>query len=347
VMDQVYVREDGCIRLGPDVTCDGFEPGAALRIQTHIHTDHMKEFETSKGQQNIVVTPETLRFLISDLNGDLPHRSNVIQNAPDGVYRSYNGVEVAFFGTGHFPGCAMASVRCGDGRVYAYTSDFSWPLTAVPHDVDVLVVDATYGNSAYVRQYRPREVYERFARVVRDELHDGRVLFVGVRGRLHAAMQLLNDDFQLPFLLTRSAARSLDVFESLRGFKVRNPYMVDSDEGRKLLRSGERCFIFAEPRDRHHLDQLHARRRIYLSPYMVPRQEPVAVYDNLIRIALTDHADFPETVELIRAIQPKAVIADGSRGGDALHLAEHVRSTLGIPATSKLERRSRLWGGRE
>ena len=44
----------GAVSLGPNVVCDGFLLSAKVRVQTHIHIDHMDSFETSKGQQQII-----------------------------------------------------------------------------------------------------------------------------------------------------------------------------------------------------------------------------------------------------------------------------------------------------
>ena len=79
---------------------------------------------------------------------------------------------------------------------------------------------------------------------------------------------------------------------------------------------------------------------------MVPGEEPVLLRsDGVIQVALTDHADFLETITLINQVQPRLVIADGSRGGNADALAEYVRNKLNIEASSELHRKSAAWGG--
>ena len=44
----VDVLGSEAVLLGADVTCDGFHKDRKIRIQTHAHEDHLKEFSTSK-----------------------------------------------------------------------------------------------------------------------------------------------------------------------------------------------------------------------------------------------------------------------------------------------------------
>ncbi|MCY4142130.1 MAG: hypothetical protein OXG08_00380 [Gammaproteobacteria bacterium] len=66
--------------------------------------------------------------------------------------------------------------------------------------------------------------------------------------------------------------------------------------------------------------------------------------NGVTRVALTDHADFLGTIELIKAIQPKRLIADGTRAGNAKALADYVEAELGISSTSIVEPTSLAWG---
>ena len=68
----------GGVILSPDVVCDGFVKGVPVRIQSHIHQDHMVGFESSKGFQKVYLSHPSKELLISEFNADLPYRANVI-----------------------------------------------------------------------------------------------------------------------------------------------------------------------------------------------------------------------------------------------------------------------------
>ena len=71
----IDVLGSGAVLLGPKVTCDGFHADRAIRVQTHIHSDHMAEFTTSlRGQ--VVMTKATRRLLEHEYPA-LPSRTNV------------------------------------------------------------------------------------------------------------------------------------------------------------------------------------------------------------------------------------------------------------------------------
>ena len=60
---RVDVFANGAVRLGSRVVCDGFAEGYPFRVQTHIHDDHMGQFARSKGEQDLLLTPETHELL--------------------------------------------------------------------------------------------------------------------------------------------------------------------------------------------------------------------------------------------------------------------------------------------
>lgn len=346
-MGAAFVRADGCVQLGPNVTCDGFMPGVAVRIQSHVHVDHMKDFERSKGHQRLIVcTQATHDLLCAEFDADLPRRRRQwVKLAADGTYHALDDldVQVALFPSGHMVGSAIAAVKYPDGTHYAFTSDFAWPLRKVPIRPDVLVVDATYGNPASVRNYRPAEVVRRLQQVVRQEYGRGRVVVTGHRGRLQYALQVLVDVLPGPYLVSRHVADTLEEYMQHQGFHA-EARLLSSPEGARIMASGPYiCLI--ETRDRTDLLATQAERRVFLSAFMVPREDPVLELPNgVIRIALTDHADFDGTIQLIKAVQPASLVADSTRGGNADALAAYVSAELGIPATSLAVPTSRAWG---
>ena len=342
-----FVRADGCVQLGPDVTCDGFSPSAPVRIQSHVHQDHMKDFERSKGlQQYIVCTEATHGLLCAEFDADLPRRRRQLVVMPsDGVYRPVadSRVLVALFPAGHMIGSAICAIKYPDGAHYAYTSDFAWPLRNLPVRPNVLIVDATYGDPTRIRNYRLADVVNRFQQTILERRNQGSIVITGHRGRLQYALQLMADYCPGPFLVSKHVADTLAVYMHHQGFHVQ-AHNLSSEEARSLMRTGSFISLI-ETRDKTDLHSINADTRIFLSAFMVPREDPVLELSNgTIRIALTDHADFHGTIELIKAVEPACVVADSTRGGNGESLAEFVSSELGIPSTSNVAPTSPEWG---
>jgi putative mRNA 3-end processing factor len=44
----IDVFPSGAVILGQRICCDGFHRDYEVRVQTHVHIDHMDRFETSK-----------------------------------------------------------------------------------------------------------------------------------------------------------------------------------------------------------------------------------------------------------------------------------------------------------
>lgn len=350
-MNDIYVRADGCILLGPMVTCDGFHPNTRIRVQSHVHHDHLKDLERSKGHQDkIVCTRETYELLCAEFNADLPFRRSQWSIMPaDGRFRkvlSGDPTEIAFHPSGHMLGSVITSVRYDDGRQYTYTSDFSWPLRTLPERSDVLVVDATYGDPANIRNYDENHVLEVLLDFVREKSAQGPILLSGHRGRLQYAIQLLTSMVKMPVLVSKHVGDTLSVYMQYQGFDV-DFHQLGTSSAQELIRSGIPFLGFVETRDRPDLLSLQAqvRTRILLSAFMVPKEEPLVTLRNgLTRVAFTDHADFSGTIDLIKAIDPRRVIADGTRGGAADVLARFIESELGIPADSNVVPISKEWG---
>lgn len=342
------VRGDGCILLGDYVSCDGCDPTRPIRIQTHVHTDHLKDFPRSKGhQKKIVLSQATYELLIAELNAELLYRRSQFVALPsDGTYHNVEGVEIGLFPSSHMLGSVMPVIRNADGISVMYAADFSYPTVFQLPKVDVLVIDATYGNPSAQRDYQEEEVIQKFIEIFDEQWDKASVIISGYRGRLQFAIQLLADRVNAPFLVGKRTANTISVFMKHLGFTA-DVHQIGSATAREILKSGKRFVAFLEPHERKEHLGLEGNR-IILSAFMVPHEDPILVRsDNSIRIALTDHADFAGTISLIREVSPQLVIADSSRGGDADALAEYVKRELGIEAISNVRPVGNYWGGIE
>src|SRR5262249_38014180 len=140
----IDVFPSGAVVLGDRISCDGFHRDYQVRVQTHVHLDHMDSFETSKGSQNIFMSEPTRRLLVCEFNADLPYRENVYA-LEMGVPRTVDGQKVTLLHSGHMLGSVQVAVELADNRRLGYSGDFRWPLEDVI-EVDALVVDSTYGS---------------------------------------------------------------------------------------------------------------------------------------------------------------------------------------------------------
>ena len=48
----VDILASRAVCLGENVVCDGFVPDYDFRVQTHLHDDHMADFDQSKGLES-------------------------------------------------------------------------------------------------------------------------------------------------------------------------------------------------------------------------------------------------------------------------------------------------------
>ncbi|MEI8373793.1 MAG: hypothetical protein WCJ35_13275 [Planctomycetota bacterium] len=335
------VRADGTVLLGESVSCDGFAFGRKVRIQTHVHHDHMTDFGTSKAEQDIIVTQETKDLLIAILNCELPRRNNIIV-LPEGQVYSVDGEQIEIMDNGHMLGSAHVRVSLQNGLRVGYSSDFYWPLARV-FEVDELVIDSTYGNPDAVRSYDQQKVEEQFVQLVLDRLRRGSVVVLGYRGRLQYGMSLFSGCTRYPMLATHRVGSVAAIYLKY-GVSIDPWTDLGSAEANQLMRDGNRYLAFVELTEQRNFPWIRQLQKITLSAYMVPHEEPVMDYGNGdFRVALTDHADFSGTLEFVHASKARKVITHPGRG-DAYALAHAIRSQLGVESIVGCEMPVRGWG---
>jgi len=337
---------DGAILLGDVVCADGFHSDSPLRVQTHVHHDHLVDFARSKGFQDIALTPASFKLLIALLDADLPYRegTNIFPlefNKP--LVRAGHTIE--FAPTGHMLGCAQVRVTLPNGYRISYSSDFSWPVPQKVLECDELIVDATYGDPSSVRNYTRDQVKERLLELVSERIRDGPVLFFGHRGRIQYAMEFLGNSLgDVPLYASPTQLLFARVYQEF-GHSLKDPEPCNS-EGAIDARIKQRPGLFFYSLDEFELaEPRESAYSVTLSAYAVPKEEPVLEYnERSCRVSLTDHADFQGTIEFVRASGAKRVLTDASRGGNALALANAIKEILKIDAQPLQRSSSRAWG---
>jgi len=341
-MERIRLKANGTILLGEKITCDGFAYGHPLRVQTHIHCDHMIAFNTSKANQIILMSSETRDLLVAQFDADLPHRTNVVGLSFESPYE-VEGHVVELVRSNHMLGSAQVKVTCNDGYRVGYSSDFSWPLDRVIQ-VDELIVDSTYGDPKVARSYGQNDVDEKLIELVFARLKAERqTAIVGSNGRLHQALALLGNLVDCPILCSRRVFPLVGVYEKY-GHVMPNVLAVDSVVALSLLRQDVPCLAFVTFQDRRHLAWVDRFSKISLSAYTTGNHDPVLDYGNGdCRIAFTDHADFEGTLNYVAATGADVVWAD-PRSGNAEALATAISQRLGIKARMSPRERSLAWG---
>lgn len=336
---EIDISCHGAIKLGQNVTCDGFVLGYRYRVQTHAHLDHMTHFDRSKMFQDILMS-EATKSLLELKHIDLRERTNVIALPIDGSYRN-NELSIDFKSSGHMLGAVQTAITTQDGHRFGYSGDFSWPLYDVIK-VDSLVLDSTYGSPDSIRRYSQEDVYEAFRELVIASIKRGPITILAHQGTLFRAMELLDGLVQCPMIANKRKINEARVFRAF-GYKVLELHDMDDPDVKKLRR--ESNFI-----EFHYTgEQLPYFRgditTIHLTASWINGKEPyLELSDHSYQVALSDHADFNETLEYVKATGAKTVLTDDVRGNNADLLASAITSRLGIQARPAKPNYNRSWG---
>ena len=337
---RVDVRGSGAIILDDVVTCDGFAEDYPIRVQTHVHSDHMSEFDSSKGHQDILVSHPTLELLYAEYNADLPIRSNLLPvhlNRPT----SCESCQLRLLDNGHMLGSVQVELLSPDGFRCGYSGDFAWPLDDVI-EVDELVLDSTYGSPKSIRKYTQKHAINRFIELVVNRLRAGPVVIGAHRGTLQRAISCLDDAIKNPIVANSRLFKELEVYKRY-GYSLTKIFDESTEEAKVAL-GEERYILLYETRD-HMPTEGNEATSIILSAYMNRLDDPVLEYsENSYCVALSGHADYRETLEYVRATGAKKVMTDNSRGGHGVELALALKRELGIDAVSSKNKYTRAWG---
>jgi len=339
-MMPIDVTQKGAIKLGKSVTCDGFVYGSPIRVQTHIHGDHLADFETSKGCQTIITSDATKTLLILRFDAELPCRNN-FKSLPLGTTIKTHGIEIELLSSGHMIGATQVAVITEDGKRIGYSGDFSWPLDKTI-EVDYLVVDSTYGSPDSIRRYPQEEVNTKFVELVLRGVKIQPVIIKAHPGTLQHALELLDGVLSFPILASKRIVNEAEVYRSY-GYSISPIIDCGTPDGQKIMEEGHYVRVYSQG-DVFPYDQ-SGMTSITISAYMTEPGEPLIQYsDNAFRIAISGHADFNGTIEYVAATKAIEVVTDNSRGGHGVELAIELRRRLSIEASPSSNIFDPHWG---
>ena len=337
---QVRVSAKGAVQLGDEVVCDGFINGYKVRVQTHVHSDHMDQFATSTGFQNVLMTMPTRELLIAEMNGSLEYKEN-IKGVPVGEPIQADGCEIVLLNNGHMLGSAQVAVTLPDGTRCGYSGDFSWPLADVIQ-VDELVVDTTYGSPSSVRRFAEEEADQQLADLVISKLHSGPIFLSAHRGTLQRSLSTLDDAMKCPVIATPRTYKEIEVYRRW-GYSLTQVISSDTVEAKQLRKGNRYIFVDGIKRGPPYLPK--GATSIVLSAFRGSKDYPVIEYsDKAYNVSLSGHADYHGTIDYVRATGAKTVLTDNTRGGHAVELASALQQELGITAMASDIQHQREWG---
>lgn len=334
VKQLVDVLRDGTICLGSNVTCDGFAEGFPIRAQTHVHDDHMIKFETSKGLQDLVMRPETYSLLVAEKNADLEYRENFHSLGCGRRFELEDGSHLRLLPSNHMLGACQVTMERSDGLRLGYSGDFGWPLKEVI-EVDQLVVDSTYGSPRSIRNYTQAEAEECLSSVVFSQLRQGPVHIYAHRGTIERVLHVLGDNIGVPMLATPRLIKEIKVYQDY-GLAAGELLSADSEMGQFAMQ--EKSFVRLYSKGDGFGNEPMDGTSIRCSAYMVPSNNPLLQYsDRAYRVALSNHADFNETLAYVKATGAKRVVTDNTRNHGcelAIAINRRLKDVLASPSSN-------------
>jgi DNA ligase-1 len=290
---------------------------------SHAHSDH-----TAAHREVILSVPTARLMRARSVKARMAHALNF------GETRGFQGAEVPWQITllpaGHIFGSAMAFVEAG-GESLLYTGDFKLRrgLSAEPCEprhADVLVMETTYGRPEY--QFPPTDsVLQEVIRFCRETLGSGEtaVLLGYSLGKSQELLCALADA-GLPIMLHDTVHKLTQVYEQL-GRKF--PEYERFDPG-----NAARKVLLCPPHANRSpmLRNLGPSRLAIFTGWAV---EPSCRfrYGADVAFPLSDHADFPDLIEMVKRVAPGKVY---TLHGFAADFARTLRS-LGFDAQSLSE----------
>ncbi len=321
------VTKSGAILLGKHIACDAFEKTRPLRVVTHAHADHMIGLQKSlKNCDTVVMTPAT-KDLIDVIKGPRFLLKGNVKTIEYDKPLTYDDERLTLHKVDHILGAAQVLVEDADETRIVYTGDFRITNTPVVQS-DILIIEATYGSPWRTRNFGD-EVKQMLVSIVEKGLKQGPVYVFGYHGKLQEVMQILHEArVKSPFIMPERI-RQISKIHQKHGARICRPLFQTKHPLQSTLQQQEHYVAF------YHMSW---RKKVGLEGFRVcvsgwefdrPCRQ---TGEKEFIVALSDHSDFKGLLEYVRQSEPKLVITDNYRGGDAETLAKQIKKQLGIEA---------------
>jgi len=298
------------------------DPHRAIRsgewvFVSHAHADHTARHSA------VILTESTRRLMRSRVPGerleqvlDFGVRLQSGELTPAAIGAPYR---ISLHPAGHVLGSAMARLE-SDGDSLLYTGDFKMRAgrsceTCQPVHARTLVMETTYGRPRYV--FPPtEEVIASVIRFCRDSIAAGAtpVLLAYSLGKGQEILAALLES-ELPIQLHSSSARMTEIYAGLGcRFPGWSPLDPETARGHVVITPTARPLLSAQPR-------IGPLKIASLSGWALDGRRN-APDGSQQRFALSDHADFPDLLRFVEAVQPERVF---TLHGFASEFARHLR----------------------
>jgi putative mRNA 3-end processing factor len=322
---KAMITRRGAILLGENFAADAHED-RATRVVTHAHADHILDIDESfRRCDRVVMTPATSELIESIYGIKLdPSKLELLDY---GKSMGFGDERLTLFQAGHILGSAQVLVETREGYRILYTGDFKLPEAPIINS-DLLVMEATYGNPSCTRPFKYL-VEKELISLVEESLRDGPVHIFGYHGKLQEVAGVLRrGGIREPILMPRKVYAVAKICQKY-GMELGDFLLAESEEGKG---ASEGSYVGL-----YHMRAAQGFEgggtRIYLSGWEF--ETPVKkVGKDEYEVALSDHSDFEQLIEYVELSDPKYVITDDFRVGDAKALAKEIRKRLGKQAWS-------------
>ncbi len=325
-MNYSSVRDNYAVLLGKGVVADGYWPRRKARVVTHAHSDHTVELHKSVSTQGfIVATPITFAMLDS-LGFKIPNSKRRPLNPNECM--KIGDETLCFHKAEHIPGSVQVSVENEKGFRVLYTGDFKNPGSGTPiiEDLDVLIIDATYGDPRYKRPSE-EEVLESLIDIIDSSLRkDKPVSIYAYNGKIQEIMQLLRIyGIDVPFV---APSKIYWLSKSIERYGYNFGELYSLSQASKEIKDGPH--VRFNHFNSFNREKLGGYTKIKLDGWLVGRTY-MKIGEREWIVAFSDHADYEGTMRYALESKAKIVIVDAKRSKFGVAFASKLR-TRGVHA---------------
>ncbi|PUA33315.1 MAG: hypothetical protein B7O98_02480 [Zestosphaera tikiterensis] len=322
----IKINDHGGILIDADVVIDGHEDFLP-RVVTHIHSDHIRGLEnTLNNKQKIVSTPLTAEWLKA-YGYKIPENSLISLRYGEKV--ELEGYSLLLDKAEHIPGSAQVILEnLENGLRIVYPGDFKKVGKGTKvWESDILIIDAVYGNPAYVREFDDF-IEMLLSDLVSELLARGSVHIYGYYGKIQEVMQLLRIyGIDAPFILSHKQFLLAKIAEN-HGMKFGEFFHVNSSEAQEIIKSN--WYVYFTHASSY--SRLNANSNV--SHVMLSGWEFTKPYrdlgNNRYLVAFSDHADFRGLVEYVSSSKPQMLVVNNVRSSSGSLFAEYIKTKLNI-----------------
>ncbi len=327
-LDHARIASDGSIFMGKNFCADGFSFQRKYSIYTHIHEDHIGQFDSSLGYCDLIIASKATVDLLKAIKGEyLSIRDNLVGLAFEKPLNLDDGT-VTLFPATHILGSAQVLVETDDKRI-VYTGDFDCPGTE-PVECDILIIDSTHGMTKYdYSMIEKDKAKAELLELVRSFHRNSElpILVRAFRGRLQSIMHELRSTRTCNGVLFVSSEPDYRIAKVYQEYGYASTPLQEIDSRLPLsTQVNDPVYIAFLPIGAgNNYDSSH--NVIEINSYGVSGPY-TRINKRKYRLCWSDHADFKGLIGYIEKSGARTVITDTIRG-QGYPLAEYINKEMG------------------